>query len=234
MSLTLAIDCSMRWLNLGVADCDRIYGEENMNVGNRQSELLPDSAERLLGRFGMSFADLGRIAVTLGPGYYTGIRVGLSYATALAESLSIGVVPVTTLEVVAFGPLRSGLLAAPVLGMRSDSLYGALYEGSLKTALLPEGFYENDDFVERLERSGHSRKEILVLPVFGTGSSPSEVADRLGGMGYPVLSVTPATGLALSLLSLERKPVDPATVKAEYMHLPSVGEKKKDGSHKKL
>ena len=48
MSLTLAIDCSMRWLNLGVADCDRIYGEENMNVGNRQSELLPDSAERLL------------------------------------------------------------------------------------------------------------------------------------------------------------------------------------------
>lgn len=69
MSLTLAIDCSMRWLNLGVADCDRIYGEENMNVGNRQSELLPSSAESLLGRFGMSFADLGRIAVTVGPGY---------------------------------------------------------------------------------------------------------------------------------------------------------------------
>ena len=89
MPLTLAIDCSLRWISLGLADGVNPHGEENTNTGPKQSEILADSTARFLLKFGFSFADIEQIAVTTGPGYYTGIRVGLSYAALLAESLGI-------------------------------------------------------------------------------------------------------------------------------------------------
>ncbi|MDR1885918.1 MAG: tRNA (adenosine(37)-N6)-threonylcarbamoyltransferase complex dimerization subunit type 1 TsaB, partial [Synergistaceae bacterium] len=87
MPLILAIDCAMRWLNLGLSDGGALIGAEAVNSDTRQSGLLPGAVDDFLSRRGVSLGDLGVIAVTTGPGYYTGIRVGLSYASSLAESL---------------------------------------------------------------------------------------------------------------------------------------------------
>ena len=68
MPLTLAIDCSLRWISLGLADGVNPHGEENTNTGPKQSEILADSTARFLSKFGFSFADIEQIAVTTGPG----------------------------------------------------------------------------------------------------------------------------------------------------------------------
>ena len=52
---------------------------------------------------GVAFADLDRIGVTVGPGSFTGLRVGLAFAKGLATALSIPCVGVTTLEAMAYG-----------------------------------------------------------------------------------------------------------------------------------
>mgnify|MGYP002626729361 CR=1 FL=1 len=60
----------------------------------------------------MRLAEIDRIAVTTGPGSFTGVRVGLSFARALALALGIPCVGVSTLEALALAQERKGLRAA--------------------------------------------------------------------------------------------------------------------------
>ncbi len=93
MPLTLAIDCAMRRINLGLGENAAFLGCESLNSGAKQGDILPVVVDEFVSRLGHRLPDIDRIAVTVGPGYYTGIRVGLSYATALAESLGARVLP---------------------------------------------------------------------------------------------------------------------------------------------
>ncbi|MBR0094113.1 MAG: tRNA (adenosine(37)-N6)-threonylcarbamoyltransferase complex dimerization subunit type 1 TsaB, partial [Synergistaceae bacterium] len=58
------------------------YAQEDL--GRRQSSELPKMTERLLREHGLTWSDIDYIALTNGPGYFTGIRVGAAYATGLA------------------------------------------------------------------------------------------------------------------------------------------------------
>ncbi len=69
---------------------------------------------------GVAFADVKRIGVTVGPGSFTGLRVGLAFAKGLATALSIPCVGVNTLESLAYG--TSGFVAA-VLDARMEQVY---------------------------------------------------------------------------------------------------------------
>ncbi|MDR2779671.1 MAG: tRNA (adenosine(37)-N6)-threonylcarbamoyltransferase complex dimerization subunit type 1 TsaB, partial [Synergistaceae bacterium] len=81
MPLTLALDCALRRINLGASDGGKLLGEFSADVGARQSEILPPAVQNFLSALGKTVRDVELIAVTAGPGYFTGIRVGLSYAT---------------------------------------------------------------------------------------------------------------------------------------------------------
>jgi tRNA threonylcarbamoyladenosine biosynthesis protein TsaB len=213
MILTLAVDCSMRWLNLGLADRGALYGEENVNAGRAQAELLPCAVEGFLGRRGFSLAEVGRIAVTVGPGYYTGIRVGVSYATALAEGLGVEVAPVTSLYALAYPALRSGLIAAPVLKARRGCVYGAIYCSESEKNTAP-AFFEAADFVELLRSLGYGKDGLALI-----GADADEF-DELKNSGYRIIPSPPAIGLALAEASLEIAGCDPATIRAEYARDP--------------
>jgi tRNA threonylcarbamoyladenosine biosynthesis protein TsaB len=213
MTLTLAVDCSMRWLNLGLADNGKLYGEENINAGRAQAELLPGAAEGFLRRHGFSLGEVGRIAVTVGPGYYTGVRVGLSYATALAEGLGVEVAPLTSLYALAYPSLRSGLIAAPVLKARKGCVYGAIYGSGGEKNMTP-AFFEAADFVELLRSLGCRKDEIALI-----GADVDEF-DELKNSGYRIIPSSPAIGLALAEASLAIEGRDPAAIRAEYARDP--------------
>src|SRR5262245_30739396 len=75
--------------------------EELLPSDRQASERLLETLERALGRAAVSLADCDRIAVCSGPGSFTGLRVGLSTAWALARALAVPVEEVSTLEAMA-------------------------------------------------------------------------------------------------------------------------------------
>ena len=96
----LACDCSNRWSCLGLAVDGEVRGALNLDLGRGQAAQLPLMVEKLLSGEGLKLSDLSVLAVTTGPGYFTGIRIGMAYVAALAYALGIEVVPISSLEVV--------------------------------------------------------------------------------------------------------------------------------------
>lgn len=211
--LTLAVDCSLRWLNLGLASPDELYGEENVNAGTAQAELLPGAVGDFLAMRGFALSDVGRIAVTTGPGYYTGIRIGLSYATALAEGLRISVVPVSALCAMAHPFIGSGLWAAPVIRARKGCVYGAIYSPCVDGNREPD-FYEAAGFAALINSLSVAREDIVII------GRDAEEFDDLKKTGCRRIPLPPAIGLALARASLSLPAFEPALVRAAYARGP--------------
>ncbi len=93
-------------------------------------ELLPEITE-VLQRAGVSLRDIDEIAVGVGPGTYTGLRIGVATARALAQSLDLKLTPVSTLEVVAMGiadDCAVGDVVLPVIDAKRDEVFSCAYQ----------------------------------------------------------------------------------------------------------
>jgi tRNA threonylcarbamoyladenosine biosynthesis protein TsaB len=91
------------------------------------SQLLP-LAQALLDRAGLVFADIGRIGVGVGPGTFTGLRIGVATARALAQATDADLVPVSTLRALAESSGHDGPVLA-VLDARRGEAFAAGYRG---------------------------------------------------------------------------------------------------------
>ncbi|MDR3254918.1 MAG: tRNA (adenosine(37)-N6)-threonylcarbamoyltransferase complex dimerization subunit type 1 TsaB [Synergistaceae bacterium] len=211
---TLAIDCSRRWLNLGLADSGALYGEENINAGRAQAELLPGTVGSFLTKLGFGLRDVTRIAVTTGPGYYTGIRIGLSYAAALAEALGVEIVPVSSLYAMAFPFLGAGFWAAPAIRARRGCLYGAIYPPGDGKIFEPE-FQEATSFAELINSLVTAGGNVVII------GSDAEEFEELRKPGFWMVPSPPATGLALAMASFGLFGQDPAHIRATYAREPT-------------
>ncbi|MGE0046327.1 MAG: tRNA (adenosine(37)-N6)-threonylcarbamoyltransferase complex dimerization subunit type 1 TsaB [Hyphomonadaceae bacterium] len=91
-----------------------------------QAERIAPMARAAMATAGIAFSEINRVGVTVGPGSFTGVRVGLAFARGLALALSVPCLGVSTLEALALAQgadgLRGGVIATP------GALYGALYK----------------------------------------------------------------------------------------------------------
>ena len=103
--LVLAIDTSMASCAACLYDsaAGKVLGAEQQLMERGHAEALPVMVEALMKHAGKSFNDLGRIAVTIGPGSFTGIRVGISFANGLGQALDIPVASLDTLTATHIG-----------------------------------------------------------------------------------------------------------------------------------
>lgn len=100
---------------------------EKMQRG--QAERLAPMAAEVCALAGLKWADVARIVVTTGPGSFTGVRVGLSFARALALALNVPCAGVSTLEALALEQGREGLRASLI--ETPGAAYFALYRHGL-------------------------------------------------------------------------------------------------------
>ncbi|MDT0329057.1 tRNA (adenosine(37)-N6)-threonylcarbamoyltransferase complex dimerization subunit type 1 TsaB [Nocardiopsis lambiniae] len=96
----------------------------------RHGELLSPTIRSLTEEAGVALADLGAIAVGIGPGPYTGLRVGLATAHALADALGIACHGVATLDALAFATKRNGPFVA-MTDARRKEVFWARYDDHL-------------------------------------------------------------------------------------------------------
>ena len=108
----LAVDCCLRITGAALMTDGQVIEVFQEELGRRQTAELPVIVKSLLERNGVSFDSLDYVAVTNGPGYFTGIRVGCAYACGLAYGSGAKVIPVSPLELLAYG--REGKTLAVV------------------------------------------------------------------------------------------------------------------------
>ena len=95
MSLVLAFDCAVTGLSVAVARDGTVLASDRAEGRDQAATLIPAIATTLE-KAGVARSDLGLIAVTIGPGSFTGVRVGLAAARGLAVALGVPLAGITT------------------------------------------------------------------------------------------------------------------------------------------
>jgi len=98
--MLLAIDTATEILSIALHDGDELAAECTLRAGRQHSALLAPLIERVMAQTGLSNADLEALAVSVGPGSYTGTRIGVALAKGMASPRDLPLVPVTTLETI--------------------------------------------------------------------------------------------------------------------------------------
>ena len=139
--LILAIDTALDACAAAVLDTDanKLLAQESLPMKRGHAEALMPLLDRVMKAAAAPFATLDRIAVTTGPGSFTGLRVGLSAARGVALAANKPVVGVTTLSAYAAAPVSENG-DAPVISVidaRHDQVYFQVVSGSGGTLIRP-------------------------------------------------------------------------------------------------
>lgn len=154
--LTLAIDTATKVCTAALCREREMLAEYTINMGMTHSEGLLPQLEQLLARTGTAKKDIGLLAVSMGPGSFTGLRIGLATAEAMAYSWQCCLHGVDTLKALAYNVPLEGIVLSPVLDAQKGNFYQALYRwqnGSLQE-LEPVQVVSGDRALERITLQG--------------------------------------------------------------------------------
>lgn len=199
--MLLSLDTSSLVLSLALVERDgRVLEHVVERPPKRQSELLPGAIEALLARHRVALDALDGFVVGLGPGSFTGLRIGLATVKGLAYALGKPVAGVSSLAGLALeGPAGAELFAAAVV--KKGELYLGRYRhaGDGVSLLEPESAHPLADFARRL----------LAAPsALALGPGAVEYREPLLALGVPAaqLLAAPAFTSAVALARLARLP----------------------------
>ena len=138
MANLLAMDSANAGCSAAVLKDGEVMACESTPMSRGQSEALMPMAARVMQAAALDFADLGAIAVTVGPGAFTGLRIGLSAARAMATALAVPCVGVSTFDAVRHSANAETQDARPmlvVLDSKRDDVYVTLFGADGNTLL---------------------------------------------------------------------------------------------------
>ncbi len=125
--LILALDTATLVSSVALAGHGRLLAELTVQTTKTHSERLMPHIEQLLALADTDKSAVGAVAVSIGPGSFTGLRIGLATAKALAYALNIPIIGVPTLAALAYGCPVPGAVLAPTMDAQKGNIYMALY-----------------------------------------------------------------------------------------------------------
>lgn len=210
----LALDTSSITTTVALLDGDRIMGEYSLNYRKDHSEKLMPMVEELLKGCKVKPREIDVFAVSLGPGSFTGLRIGIATMATMAQALGKKVVGVPTLKALAYNLYNIDGLICPIIDAQRDSVYTALYkwiDGEM-VELMDQQIINIDDLVhilkekkekiyfvgDGLERFSQNLKDglhrqFLIPPsklIIPSASSVAEVAKIQMGKGI-IMDIAP-------------------------------------------
>ena len=143
----LALETSSHVASVAVVEGDVLLGEFTINHPKTHSQKIMPMLEMLLVSLEMKIKDFDYLAVSSGPGSFTGVRIGVATVKALAQPHQIPVVAVSSLEAMAYNFAGFEGLICPMLDARKNEIYTALYKwqgGSLKAVKSDQAIHPMD------------------------------------------------------------------------------------------
>jgi tRNA threonylcarbamoyladenosine biosynthesis protein TsaB len=217
--ISLGVDTSTPAGSVALAEDDRILGEVNLAARGHHQERLLKAVDLLLDLSGLEVSRVEVLGVALGPGTFTGLRIGIATVKGLALARGIPAYGLSTLRAMALRHRGRGLPVAPLIDAGRREVYAALY-----------GFGEDGMRVLKEERGGPPGdflEELPPGPLFLCGDGAREYRDliaRLRGPGDLVepdpcfLGSTLARWAALRLR--EKSPWTLGDLKPNYIRPP--------------
>jgi tRNA threonylcarbamoyladenosine biosynthesis protein TsaB len=204
--LTLVLDTALNACAAAVSRDGDILAHASEPMQRGHQERLAPMVEAVMLSSGVGFDALDRVGVTVGPGSFTGLRVGLAFAKAMALALDIPCIGVSSLEALAAG--RSGFVAAAIAA-KGDQLYlQAFLDG---TALMAPDVLDTPIAAARIVELWSGAEATLV------GSGAFELAGILPGAA--IAEAQTADICALAHL-IEHRPSPAARPRPLYLRPP--------------
>ena len=154
--LTFGIDTCCMAATAALVDENVLVAETVINRKKTHSELMMPQIENMFRAAEISPSDVDVFAAAVGPGSFTGVRIGVATAKAMAQALDKPCVAVSTLEALAYGSKFFDGIASPILDARRDQVYNAIFEcgTSSLTRLTDDRALGLEELLEELKALG--------------------------------------------------------------------------------
>ena len=148
----LALDTSSIVATVAVMEDEKLIAEIILNYKKTHSEKLMPMIEEILNHCEMEPKEIDVFAASLGPGSFTGLRIGMTTVKAMAQALNKPVVGVPTLEGLAYNVLYADGLICPIIDAQRDMVYTALYrwEGTGLQEVMEQQVLSVEDLINDL------------------------------------------------------------------------------------
>ncbi len=212
----LAADTSTSINTVAVCNDGRVLAEIIVECGRSHSERLINTVDWVLAEAGLKIEDMDALAISVGPGSFTGVRVGVATWKGLALGARLPLVPVPTLDAMTrLGAFREGLLC-PLLDARMREVFGAVYRftNGRREKLTPDRVCPVDSLLDDIDG------DAIFL---GNGAElyRERILERLPGAAFApaICSVPRASAVAAEAQSLIEQGVctDAALVSPVYL-----------------
>lgn len=192
----LAIDTATSWQSVAILDDQWIVARRDQDAGKSHSKLLLPTIDRLFSESGLSLKDLDGLVVSIGPGSFTGLRVGLATLLGFRTITGLPLAIVPTLEGLAWNLRAASTQLCPVLTSRRGEVYWAMFR------------WVTDELLERIVPEkvgppaalGGRLTEPTVM--MGNGWEAEEAAIRDGLSRSVKLKAAPAYAMKPSAVSI--------------------------------
>ncbi|MEQ8438343.1 MAG: tRNA (adenosine(37)-N6)-threonylcarbamoyltransferase complex dimerization subunit type 1 TsaB [Ilumatobacter fluminis] len=125
--LILGIESATEQVGVAIGGHEGVIATFEVTRGRRHAEILTPAIEFVLRNADIDVDELGCIAVDIGPGMFTGMRVGISAAKAMAQALRIPMIGISSLDLLAFPCRHTDRVVVPVIDARKSEVSWAMY-----------------------------------------------------------------------------------------------------------
>ena len=179
----LGIDTSTPIGSIALIDGDHLVAEHTLNIVQAHSSRLMPAIDSVLKWGDITVDALDGCAVGIGPGSFTGIRIGVATVKSVCYALDTPIVGVSTLEAIAYNLRSTNGVICPLLDARRSEIYGTIFEGGPEWQRLSEDLCLSiDAFLDRLGEVTAQRRVPTTFNFVGDGllTYGNAVRERLG------------------------------------------------------
>lgn len=154
MALILNIETATTVCSVSISENDKLIALKEIDNGFTHAENLHVFIKELLTQTNINITDLNAIAVSKGPGSYTGLRIGVSSAKGLCYALNIPLISINTLQVMTNSIVvrKENACYCPMLDARRMEVYTAIFDLNLNEVLPTEALIINEESVEKFKK----------------------------------------------------------------------------------